>query len=452
MLLLLIPYAAVLILAIFELSGALSNRAIRTPSCSAWFWMFAIVVSYGIQLLLMRYAATHATPLKPWRLSMPVPALHIVVWHGKLVSAAFLVAGGAQSYALLALYRSRVSRTIVAAGFAILVVMSVLAPALASFDSYLYAWASVAGTRAWLAAPVPLSGDFHVIDLWFGKPGAFLAYGPLWFVIVHLVCALPATLLGKILALRVFGALLMASLLIAMRALGLPRRFLTVTALNPGLMFQFVANAHNDLIAILIVTLAAAVIRRSPTAGVGLIAVAGLVKIPFVLLGLPVLAVLRPAARTRYVGGVAAIVAVLVVSWLGGGSAYWQALTYHATVSRAQTMLHVLPVFLAIAAIAVAFAGGRRLISANWLIPAIGGFGLPVIFPWYLIWALPYGLARHRVLGALLVAFPFATAALVQELPLEWAFFFAIPLAVVVAYRTPARLVQAFSRGESASG
>jgi len=128
---------------------------------------------------------------------------------------------------------------------------------------------------------------------------------------------LPATLLGKILALRVFGALLMASLLIAMRALGLPRRFLTVTALNPGLMFQFVANAHNDLIAILIVTLAAAVIRRSPTAGVGLIAVAGLVKIPFVLLGLPVLAVLRPAARTRYVGGVAAIVAVLVVSWLG---------------------------------------------------------------------------------------------------------------------------------------
>ncbi|MGR4065639.1 MAG: hypothetical protein ACLQPV_09380 [Vulcanimicrobiaceae bacterium] len=445
MLILVIPYLAVFALAIFELRGALANRAIRTPDMPAWLWLIGIVAMYVEQLALIRFGATHATPLPPWRLTMPLPVLYIGTWNADWVSASFLAAGALQSYALLALYRGNVSRLVTGAGLALLLGISLAAPALSSFDLYGYVHNGILGFESWAPPNVRFPGEFHVIDLWFGHP-TYTLYGPLWLIIVQLVTVLPATLLGKIMALRVFNACLYLALLVAMRALGLPRRILVVTALNPGLMLQFVANGHNDLIAIVLIAVAAAVMRRNPIAGFGLIAVAGAVKLPYVVLGLPVAAMIVSPWR-RYFGCAAAIAAALAISWFGGGKPYWHVLTYHAFISPLQNALHVIPVFCALVAIAVAVAGGRRLMSAVWLLPTLGAFGLPLIFPWYLIWGFPYALARHRILGGLLVGFPFVGALVLPEFTRVWTLLLVFPMIVVMAYRTPPEFLQKFDRG-----
>jgi hypothetical protein len=442
-LILVVPYLAVFALIAFELRGALARRAIRTPDMPAWLWTIGIVAMYVEQIALIRFGATHATPLPPWRLTMPIPVLYIGTWNADWVSASFLAAGALQSYALLALYRSNVSRTLAGAGLAVLLGISLAAPALSSFDLYGYVHNGILGFASWEPPLVRFPGDFHVIDLWFGTKPTYSLYGPLWLVIVQLVTVAPATLLGKIMALRIFSACLYLALLVAMRAAGLPRRMLVVTALNPGLMMQFVANGHNDLIAIVLIAVAAALVRRNPVAAFGLIAVAGAVKLPYVVLGLPILASIAPASR-RYLGCAAAVVAALGVSWFGGGAPYWHVLTRHAFISPLQNALHVVPVVCALAAIAVAVAGGRRLISAVWLLPTLGAFGLPLIFPWYLIWGLPYALARHRILGALLVGFPFAAALVLPEFTRVWTLLLVFPMIVIMAYRTPSELLHRF--------
>ena len=105
----------------------------------------------------------------------------------------------------------------------------------------------------------------------------------------------------------------------------------------------------------------AAALVRDPVAAFGLVAVAARGQLPYVVLGLPVFASVSPAGR-RYLGCAAAMVAALAVSWFGGGKPYWHVLTHHAFISPLQNALHVVPVLCALAAIAVAIAGGRRLI------------------------------------------------------------------------------------------
>ena len=62
---------------------------------------------------------------------------------------------------------------------------------------------------------------------------------------------------------------------------------------------------------------------------------------------------------------------------------------------------------------------------------------MPLIFPWYLIWGFPYALARHRILGGLLVAFPFAAALVLPEFTRVWTLLLVFPMIVIMAYRTP---------------
>jgi hypothetical protein len=429
MLVLMIPYVAAFALIAIELGGGLPRKAPRTPALPAWLWVASLVVTYAGQIALLRYAATHFSPLPQWRLAMPIPVVFLGIDDADAVSAGFLFCGALQSYALLALYRARPSRALVACGAGILLAMSFCAPVLSSFDPYGYVHNALLGIRSYLPPATPFPGEYHVIDLWFGRPTATL-YGPLWLAIVRIVTIAAPTLLTKLLALRAFNLALYAVLIVLIRALGLPRRTSVVIALNPGLMFQVVANAHNDIIAIDLIVAAAALARRFPAAAFGTIAVAGLVKLPFAVLGLPVLSAVH-SRPLRYAGCAAAIIATLLGSWFGGGAAYAHALTAHAFVSHEQNILHLVPILAALAALAVAVLGGRRLMNAVWIIPSLGAFGNPFLFPWYLTWSIPYALRSRRIIGFLLVAFPFVSALMMPELMRVWTLFVIFPLIVV---------------------
>lgn len=222
-------------------------------------------------------------------------------------------------------------------------------------------------------------------------------------------------------------------------------------------MVQFVANVHNDIIPIDMLVGAAALARSSPLVADGLFAVAGLVKLPYLALGLPVLRPVR-GFGPRVGGVLAAIAAALALSWFAGGGAYVSALVRHTGPGGAGESWRLVSLAAAVV-LGAAFLGARRTIGALWLIPWIGAFELPVaiasvgtiavpwILPWYLIWGLPYALARHRILGFLLVSFPFAGALVAPEL-------LRVRVLLVVALATLAVLVWRWfapPRGEAPS-
>jgi hypothetical protein len=230
-------------------------------------------------------------------------------------------------------------------------------------------------------------------------------YGPLWLVAVRVATAAAPTLAGKLIALRVYGALLFLATIAGLRSLGLPSRILAVVALNPAMQLEFVANAHNDMTAIVPIVAAACLARRFPLASVALIAAAGLVKLPYVILGLPVLAAVN-GKRVRVAMALGAVAVVAVFSWLGGGAPYLHALTTHVAGSPSQDAIHVVAALAALVAIAVALMGGRRLRSAVWLMPSLGAY----LDSWYLMWGFPYALGRRRVLASFAIWFPLVAA------------------------------------------
>jgi hypothetical protein len=391
-----------------EAFGRFSSRTPATPRPAAWWWVAGLIVSHAAVLALVFYAVRHQQPAEAWRSTM-MPLIVIDVFHparqidhGNLVATAMLWLAAFQSYALLALYRQKPSRVAVGIGCGVMLLLSCAAPALTSFDLYGYVRDVELGFAAYRPPHVPFPGAYRVFDLWLGKQRAS-AYGPLWLVVARLVTSVAATLLGKLLALRVFSVLAYLAALAGLRALRMPSRIIAVFALNPGLMFQYVVDGHNDLIAIAVLVFAAAAVRRRPSLAFGLIAVAGLLKLPYALLGLPIVAAVR-SVRVRVAGSIAMVAAVATISWIAGGSSYLDRLIEHGT-QNLSTGIRKLSDLVAVALILLAAAGGRRLRSAVWLIPTLGA----VIFPWYFIWGLPYALGRRRIFGYLLVCFPFVT-------------------------------------------
>jgi hypothetical protein len=422
---LVLPYVAALLFAIAELRGRLPARAPRTPAFAPWVWIVALIFTYAVQLAAIRYAATHLTDSVAWRLTMPFPVADVDMLHPDAVAAVYVACAVLQSYALLALYRGRPSKRAVVAGSALLAAMSLTVPALASFDAYGYVHNAILGLQSYAPPARPFQGEYHVIDLWFGKPTATL-YGPLWLAIDRIVTVAAPTLLTKIAALRVFNALLYAALIAILRGIGLPRRIVAAVALNPGMMFQFITNVHNDIIAIDLLLGAAALARTRAAAASGLFAAAGLVKLPYLALGLPVFSAARPMSQ-RLIAIASGIGAAAAVSWFAGGGAYLAALTHHASPAYVALAWRLIPAGVALAALVAALLGARRYIAALWFIPSIGAFELPWvtgsgqtfampwILPWYFAWGLPYALNRHRILGFLAVAFPLLAAVVAPE-------------------------------------
>jgi hypothetical protein len=422
---LVLPYVAALLFAVAELRGRLPARAPRTPALPPWVWIAELIFTYAVQLGAIRYAATHLTSAVAWRLTMPFPVADVDMLHPDAVAAIYVACAAAQSYALLALYRCRPSLRAIATGSAVLAAMSLAVPALSSFDAYGYVHDAILGLQSYTPPARPFQGEFHVIDLWFGKPSPTL-YGPLWLAIDRIVTAAAPNLVTKIAALRVFNALLYAALIAILRGLGAPRRILTVIALNPAMLFQFVANVHNDIIVIDLLLGAATLARTRTAAASGLFAVAGLVKLPYLALGLPVFSATRQLPR-RLVAIAAGIAAAAAVSWFAGGSGYVAVLTHHASPAHVAIAWRLIPAGIALAALVAALFGARRYIAALWFIPSIGAFELPWatasgqafaipwILPWYFVWGLPYALNRHRILGFLAVSFPLLAAVVAPE-------------------------------------
>jgi hypothetical protein len=432
---------AAAIFVVWELAG----RRLPWPAALTWprlpQWVapvagLTLVVAYAAQLALLVFQAGHDGVRPAWFGDFPLRFVDDAYAFGPLhgaISLAALALALAQSAALIALLANTALQTQAprvpgagagaagasAAGakaadssagrvapyvFGALALLSVGAPVVSSGDVFGYVGLGMLGGQAYFRPAGFFSGEFARVFAHY--PIRPTIYGPLWVALNSTLVALGSGFLGKIVALRLFGAVALGLLVWLARALGAPRAAVYALALNPMLWFQFVANAHNDLPAIaLLVGATLLLARQRPTWAVGLVAAAGLIKFPFLLLG--VVAFARLPLRPRLTYAAAAVAVCVVLSAIFGGQPYLDALLHTArsrgaawdplvTGSKAALGLAVLTVT------GMALARGRFLAFGGWLYPALA----PVLFPWYFVWALPYAFAAGTGLTATLLALP----------------------------------------------
>jgi hypothetical protein len=411
-------YVIGLTLVIFERASSGLRIGSRIPRIGPRSGTTLLVAIFAAQLALVAYAAHHHVPTFDWERLLPLPVAHDdgpVIVHADLVGAAMAMLGVGASLVLACLYVELGRHGVgaagtrwICAGAGVMALLALAAPALTSADVYSNVGYALLGGAAYTPPDRAFDGAFAVINRWWGTPMVPAPYGPLWLALLHLTTAVP-TLAAKLESLRILGLASLGAFIAALAWMRMPPRLIVMAALNPALWLQFVANAHNDMLAVLCVTLGAALTMRAQVLpAVACIVAAGLIKAPYAVLGLLIFTGLRrPASRYATMSASLALTALLSV-WLGGAP-YLAALMRHV-VSRTgpEFVLHALAALVAAVILLAALLGFGRLRSGAFLMPALAA----ALFPWYLAWSIPYALSRQRDLAYLLVAFPAAAALL----------------------------------------
>jgi hypothetical protein len=411
-------YVAALVLLVAETRGLLRARRPATPQWPAIAWVTVLVAAYGAQVGICEAIATRGA----WPMA-------VVQWQPDAapVVAALLALALAESYALLGLYRTSAKAAPLVVG-AVLMALFSFAPVLANADLYAYVGNGVLGRAAYTPPALPFAGDLSAINAFWHVPVPPATYGPLWIAVARLIVATGPSLVMKMTAFRLLGVALLAALFALLRAYGVRPRVLAVVAVNPALYFEFVLNAHNDLLPVVIVTLAALTASWWALGASLLVAAAALIKVPFALVGLPIFSIVRKAVP-RIVAVTVAIVAAALVSWFAGGPAYAHALLTYAAGSHLETFLHVIAALAALALLIGAVASLRRWKTAVWLLPMFGAYTAP----WYALWSFPYALGARRVLVYLAIWLPFVTWLTEPALARVWTLAGVLPAIVILS-------------------
>ena len=323
---------------------------------------------------------------------LPLPVAHDdgpAIVHADLAGGAMAVLGAGASLVLACLYvgLGRCGITAagarwICAGAATMALLALAAPALTSADMYSNVGYSLLGWGAYAPPDRAFDGAFEVINRWWGAPMVPAPYGPLWLAVLDLTTWPAPTLLAKLESLRVLGLASFGGFIAVLAWLRMPWRLIVMAALNPALWLHFVANAHNDMLAVLCVALGALMLARGGAfIAVVCIVAAGLIKLPYAVLGLLIFAGVRaPASRYAFMAAVVALTALLSL-WLGGAP-YLAALAQHV-VSRTGTesLLHALTALVAAVVVLAALLGFGRLRTGAFVMPALAAALFPGTSP-----------------------------------------------------------------------
>lgn len=307
--------------------------------------------------------------------------------------------------------------------------VALLAPPLFTSDVFSYiAYARMEGAHLdpYAAAPVVLGHD--PIRPWVGWLHIRSAYGPLFTLL-----SAPAAAVSNAAALWAFKviAALASLVVVALVWWAAPRRdrapgpAVALVGLNPVLLVFAVGGAHNDLLLLLGMTGAVALVLagRDVPAGIAAVAAAGLkltavVVLPFLVLGSPRRGrVALGALIGALLAGALALAAfghdaggfLRVLAWQQGrvSASSLPALTGDVLGVAPATLL---PVFKAAGALALAglvaaaWRGADWLTCAAWALVAVTAT-TSWLMPWYAVWALPLcALCRSRSLTVAVLA------------------------------------------------
>jgi len=327
--------------------------------------------------------------------------------HRGAATAMMLVLALLQTVGLATLSRAlvdggRAARWIVAAGAVTMYGMALLAPALTSADMYSYSGYSLLGGRAYAPPAVPFPSQFASINLWWHTPMEPAPYGPLWIHYNRILLALAPTLFLKFAILRCAGVVWLLVVLRCVALQRVPLHILSLLALNPAIAFQFISNGHNDVVGVGIALLGLTAARLGPWFQAPFVVAAGLIKLPFVAVAV---VMLRGSLRTRLTVAGVSTFATIAASLLFGGPSYVDSLMHHAhTHALMFGVAHSVLLLYVLGAIAVALILNRWSVVAPLCFPSLAA----AMFPWYILWGLPYALAG-RSLPFFLIALPLAS-------------------------------------------
>ena len=291
---------------------------------------------------------------------------------------------------------------LIALAAAAMIVGAFVPRAMTSGDAYTYVAYALLGQSAYAPPSTPFAGPYHAINLWWGTPIATAPYGPLWLEMISLLTFSATTLTAKIEMFRIAGLGTLAALALVLGYGRFGTAIVALVVLNPFLYEQYVVTPHNDLLPIVSVTAAFIAARRRPIIAMVGVAAAGLMKLPFVVIGALAFAPL-PNRMARLALAAASAVVALVISALWGGPAYIRSLA--GTIHNHSLNHPELPMLLTLivgVSILLALLDRPRLRGAALCFSAVGAFP----YPWYVIWGLPYALVDRASLALFLIVLP----------------------------------------------
>lgn len=280
-------------------------------------------------------------------------------------------------------------------------------------DVYAYIGYGKLGLAASYAPPhVMFPGAFSVINDRWGTPMLASDYGPLFIALQSLLVGGAHSLSSAFAIERAFDVVVFACVLLLLRNLGAKPAILAIAALNPAILYLDITTAHNDLFAVLLLFLGFVLVRKYPWLAVAAVVAAGLTKIVFCIAGLIVFADLQRNIAVRIAYAAASVAACALILWFIGGHAYVASLVFVSKVQLAHVPLRLIMLqrvfaLIAVAAIVITVTVRRWLGAAMWTMPALGAR----LYPWYVVWSLPYALRSNALPGFLipLPAIAFAT-------------------------------------------
>ena len=361
--------------------------------------------------------------------ALPYPVVDPQFGPPRSVHVAIVALGAVQAAIVYALYRALRDRVVPVSERAVLVVVAaamfaiaLAAPAMAGFDAYAYAGYAKLPHLADAYSPpaMRLGGSFGIVnDVW-GTPLVPSYYGPLWIAISKLVAGGAQSLGSAIFAFRLVEVGAFVWLAIVFAAWRRDAMFVALFALNPAVYGLYVANTHNDLVAVALIVSAVALAHRFPLVSAIAVAAAALIKVPFVAAALYVFAG-RGSLSVRLGWVVLAVILAGAASLVFGGHAYAADLISRLHETNAggrffQVTARAVKfglLLVAGTALVAAFVRGVAWRTAGWSFITLGSLA----YPWYLIWALPYAALERRALVAFLVLLPLVAAAMEPAFP-----------------------------------
>lgn len=379
------------------------------PACAG-----AVVLVFIAELLVIDYVARHQVA-SPCFLHLAVPVVADFSSGGgpamPFTSALLAAFAVVQTLLLACAYFAHQSRApkrwewmTTAAAIALGLGAAVWAPAMTSPDPLMYFSFAKIGFGSFAASThVVRLPNFSAISC--EKALLPSAYGPAFI-------AYAGVLLGRIhdpavavSTLRATNALWLLACIPLLRRANVPWILVVLLLLDPPVLFQYVGNAHNDIIALVLVLAAFACADASLVAGIALVTLAGLFKLPFAAIGALAFAA-RPPAWQRLGAACAGVLLALFLSYAWAGPRYFEGLAYyHRLLDATGNPFDVALSVVALAAIVAAVVRRSYAGAASFSFP---GLAVAEIQPWYALWGLPYALRERRHLALWVVLLPVA--------------------------------------------
>jgi hypothetical protein len=404
--------------------GKVCSISLSPPVWSIPWIMFTMFMLFTMQLTTVAFMAHHQNASPCW-LRLPIPAVSDLQANNgnpaqSMPGFILVVIAMMQTCLLLLLHLAQCNaadRRLTILSYVIcaaMIIEAIIAPAMTSSDAYYYLAYAKLGFASYSAQPQLLPVHAPPFTDWCIHSLAPSAYGPAFIAYLQLVLAVPHAPIAQLLTLRALNALWFLALLALLRCAGASSDILLISALNPVLLFQYIANPHNDIIAVVLTVFGMVTIAFSPIISALAVIGAASVKLSFALIGALVFTRLSSAWKRL---GAAACTFFLAIfcSYLFAGPTYFASFAYYAhSLSSHTNFLQYIVAVIAVAASFLALLSNRYGFTGLYALPTLR---VQTLFPWYALWSLPYALCEKRLLPPFFILMPIVSVLMETTIP-----------------------------------